>query len=434
MPIVMNHKICVICGPSVGGWVAIPNSEFRIPNFQAVGARMRLRPSSFAVTSPASSIEYPASSIRFRFAVRSPATIELRRAVMTFLDRLTRWEGIVFGFMLGVAATVVASMTYNEINGLLRVSHLKRSFHNQLLDELATLMEEELTAASSAMEDGIPLDLSHYLATQFMPMLYAHHMDYAMALLKNEDVTKFNMLRGNTPFLTFNLSRRNLSGLDLRTVDLSGAELTGVDFSGSDLGGADFFLAEMPRSNLTKANVTRTYFNRTILSSAILTGIHGEEPNFEDAVMVDASLTRLDSLTLANFTGAELAQANLFDSRFPEARFDGADFTLASAVGSDFAEVKSMSDVNLTGVNLTGARIEPDRIERAWFVNADGLSSSTARALRRRGGVARPEDVLQMVDPRIIAGFRAQIELDDSIRPRDREAILLTMLQEYYLN
>jgi len=353
---------------------------------------------------------------------------------MTFSDRLTRWEGIVFGFMLGVAATVVFSMAYNEINGLFRVSHWKRSLHNHNLEEITALMEEELATARTAMEDDVPLELSHYLATQYMPKLYAHHMDYAMALLKNQDVNKVNTLRDYTPFLTFNLSNRKLSGLDLRSVDLSEAKLTAVDFSGSNLEGADFFLAEMPRANLTDADVTSANFNRSILSSSILTGIHGDGPSFEDAVMVDASLTRLDNLKLANFAHAELAQANLFDSRFPEARFDGADFTLASAVGSDFGEVESMRDVNLTGANLTGARIEPDRIERAWFVNADGLSNGTARALRQRGGVARPEDVLQMVDPRIISGFRAQIEEDDTIRPQDREAVLLTMLQEYYLN
>ncbi len=166
----------------------------------------------------------------------------------------------------------------------------------------------------------------------------------------------------------------------------------------------------------------------------ILTGIHGEETNFQEAVLVDTSLTRLDDLRFANFAGAELSQANLFDSKFPEASFDGADFTLVSAVGSDFAVVKSMNDVNLTGANLTGARIEPGRVARAWFVNVDGLSPRTAQDLRRFGGIARPEEVLEKVDPRIIAGFRAQIEEDRSVSQEDREAVLLTMLQEYYLN
>jgi uncharacterized protein YjbI with pentapeptide repeats len=352
---------------------------------------------------------------------------------MNVIDRLRRWEGIVFGFVIGVVATFVGSMAYNEINGFLHVSHWKRALHNRQLDEIAALMEEELEIAAAAMKDEIPLDLSTYLATQYMAKLYAHQMDYSMNLLRNNQIVEFNALRQNTPFLTLNLSQRDFSGLDLRSADFTGAELTGADFSGCDLEGASFWLAEMPRVNLTDANITRTSFAEAILSSAILTRIHGEEPGFEEAVLVDASMTQLDNLKMANFAAAELAQANLFDSSFPEARFDRADFTMASAVGSDFGEVESMNDVNLTGANLTGARIEPGRLERAWFVNADGLSSNVANDLRRFGGVARPEEVLQKVDPRIVAGFRAQIEEDESIRVEDREAVLLNMLQEYYL-
>jgi len=353
---------------------------------------------------------------------------------MHFIERFSRWEGILFGFIIGITATVVGSMAYNEINGMLRVSHLKRSLHNNQLEEIAASLEGELATASTAMKDGRPLEISDYFAFHFMPKLYAHHMDYAMTILKNEDVAKFNSLRNTTHFLTFNLSQRDFSGLDLKFVNLVGAQLTAADFSNAKLEGADFRLAEMPRVNLTKAEVTRTAFNEAILSSAIMTGIHGEETYFEKAVLVDASLTRLEDLRFADFSNAELGQANLFDSRFFDASFDNADFTLVSAVGSDFAVVKSMNDVNLTGANLTGARIEPDRVERAWFVNVDGLSSRTAQDLRRQGGIARPEEVLQKVDPRIIAGFRAQIEEDDSIQPKDREGVLLSMLQEYYLN
>ena len=318
---------------------------------------------------------------------------------MNFSQQISRWEGIIFGFMLGVAATVLGSMAYNQINGLMHVGHWKRSLHNHQLEEIAALMEEELAAAMLAMEDGVPLEISHYLATRYMPMLYGHHMEYAMTLLRSEDVTKYNALHQNSGFLTFNLSRKDLSGLDLRSADFSGAELTETDFSDCNLEDAKFWLAEMPRADLTDADVSRASFNRAILSSAILTGIHGEAPDFSEAIMVDVSLMSIEALRLADFAGAELAQANLFGSSFPEARFDGADFTLASAVGSDFASVASMNDVNLTGANLTGAHIEPGRIERAWFVNADGLSSSVATALRRQGGVARPEDLLQMVDP-----------------------------------
>ncbi len=353
---------------------------------------------------------------------------------MHFIERLTRWEGIVFGFMIGIAVTVVGSMAYNEIRGTLRVSHLERSLHNNQLEEIAALLEGELATASTAMKDGTPLEISNYLAFHFMPKLYAHHMDYAYTLLANEDVTRFNSLRDTTHFLIFNLSQRDFSGLDLRSVNLAAAQLTATDFSHAVLEGADLRLAEMPRANLTEADVTRAAFNEAILSSAILTGIRGEETNFEKAVLVDASLIRLADLRFANFADAELSQANLFDSRFFDASFDRANFTLASAVGSDFAVVQSMDDVNMTGANLTGARIEADRVERAWFVNVDGISSRTAQDLQRRGGIARPEEVLQRVDPRIIAGFQAQIEEDEAVRPEDREAVLLEMLRDYYLN
>ena len=96
---------------------------------------------------------------------------------MHFIERLTRWEGIVFGFMLGVVATVVGSMAYNEIQGMARVSHFKRSLHNNQLEEIATIMEEELAAATTAMKDGLPLEISNYLAFHYMPKLHAHHMD-----------------------------------------------------------------------------------------------------------------------------------------------------------------------------------------------------------------------------------------------------------------
>ncbi|MCW9079688.1 MAG: pentapeptide repeat-containing protein, partial [Gammaproteobacteria bacterium] len=168
-----------------------------------------------------------------------PATIRLRGAEMHFIERLNRWEGILFGFIIGVTATVVGSMAYNEINGLLRVSHLKRSFHNDQLEEIATFLEAELATATTAMKDGQPLEISNYFAFHFMPKLYAHHMDYAMTLLQNEDVTKFNSLRNTTHFLTFNLSQRDFSGLDLKFVNLVGALLTAADFSNAKLEGAD---------------------------------------------------------------------------------------------------------------------------------------------------------------------------------------------------
>ena len=353
---------------------------------------------------------------------------------MNLIEWVARWEGVVFGFLLGIAATVVGSMAYNEVHSLLHLSHWKRSLHDGQVREVAILMEGELDVAATAMEDGTPLDLSHYLAFEFMPRMYAHQMAYAMTLLRNEDVAAFNNLREKNPFLTLDLPQEDLSNLDLNGTDFSGADLTGASFRDSNLSNVSFFMATMPRADLTGAEVGGALFNRTDLSGATLTAIRGDRARFDEAILVDASLVQLKDLRLADFSKAKMAQVNLWDSSFPEARFDGADLSLASAVDSDLAEVESMNDVNLTGANLAGALIEPGRVKRAWFVNTDGISPQTARGLRRHGGVARPQDVLQLVDPRIVAGFRAQIEEDGSIRPENHEAVLLTMLQDYYLN
>jgi uncharacterized protein YjbI with pentapeptide repeats len=353
--------------------------------------------------------------------------------MMKLKERLMRWEGVVFGFILGIAATVVGSMVYNEVHSLLHVSHWKRLLHDGQVTDVAALMEAELEIATAAMEDGTPLELSRYLAFQYMPKLYAHQMAYSMTLLKNEDVAAFNDLRAKNPFLTLNLAQKDLSGLDLHGADFSGADLTGTSFRSCNLSNISFFMATMPRADLTDSKVSDTLFNRTDLSGAILTAIRGEGARFDEAVLVDASLVRLENLRLANFSKAEMAQANLWDSSFPEARFDGADLTLASAVDSNLTGVESMNDVNLTGANLAGALIDPERVARAWFVNTDGISPQTARGLRRHGGVERPEEVLQMVDDRIVSGFRAQIEEDDSIPALQREEVLLTMLKDYYL-
>jgi uncharacterized protein YjbI with pentapeptide repeats len=277
------------------------------------------------------------------------------------------------------------------------------------------------------------LELSQCLAFQFMPKLYADQMAYSLTLLKNEDVAAFNDLRAKNPFLTLNLAQKDLSGLDLHGVDFSGADLTGTSFRSCNLSDVSFFMATMPRADLTESDVSGAFFNRTDLSGAILTAVRGDGARFDEAILVDASLVRLEDLRLANFTKAEMAQANLWDSSFPEARFDGADLTLASAVDSNLTGVESMNDVNLTGANLAGALIEPERAARAWFVNTDGISPQTARSLRRHGGVSRPEEVLQMVDDRIVAGFRAQIEEDDSVPAPQREQVLLSMLKDYYL-
>ncbi len=249
------------------------------------------------------------------------------------------------------------------------------------------------------MKDGQPLEISNYLAFHFMPKLYAHHMDYAMTLLQNEDVTKFNSLRDTTHFLTFNLSQRDFSGLDLRFANLAAARAHGGGLLEYRARGRRF----PARRNASRESEQRRGHANRVQRGDPLERDPDRDSRRRDYLregspgrrLVDPSRRTCDSPISR---APNSPRPTSFDSRFFDASFDGADFTLASAVGSDFAVVKSMNDVNLTGANLTGARIEPDRVERAWFVNVDGLSSRTARDLRRHGGIARPEEVLEKVD------------------------------------
>ena len=116
----------------------------------------------------------------------------------------------------------------------------------------------------------------------------------------------------------------------------------------------------------------------------------------------------------------------------PGASLDHATLTIASAVDADFSQVASMDDVDLSGANLGGARLEPARMRRAWLANAEGLDATTARSLQRQGGVLEAEDILELVDARIVDGFRAQIEANQAVAPEQRRAVLLDMLQSFY--
>lgn len=161
--------------------------------------------------------------------------------------------------------------------------------------------------------------------------------------------------------------------------------------------------------------------------------VHGTQTSFYRAVLANCSMMQVDRLEGATLEGAILAQANLWQSRFPGARLDHADLTIASAVDADLSEVASMDDAVLTGANLAGARFEPERMQRAWLVNAEGVSPSLTRALRRQGGVFHEDDVLDLVDERIVAGLRVQVEEDEGIREGERHAALFRLLQGYYL-
>jgi|GEM_PF-3379256 len=344
-----------------------------------------------------------------------------------------RWEGVVFGFVLGFCACVACSLGYHEARALKRLSVWERSVEERHLERSADLIERHLHLAIEAIADGRPLATSHHLAFEVMDRLYRHHMAYSIALLRDGQSEEFNRLRASTGFLLLDLAGENLVGVSLAGADLEGADLSHADLQRCDLSGADLTGAELQGANLTGADLTRANLQQANLADAILTGVHGSNTDFRQAVLVNASLTRCTGLEGARFDDAELEQANLWASRFPLARFDRANLTLASAVGADFSGVASMTTVDLTGVNLTDASIDPTTIDRAWMVGVEGVDPGTVSALRRGGAVVGPDDVFGHVDPRVVDGFRAQVEASDAVPVDRRQAVLVGMLKGFYL-
>ena len=352
---------------------------------------------------------------------------------MSRMAWLQRWEGMVFGFVLGFCACIACSLGYHEAKALKRLSVWERSVEVRHLERSAALIDRHLQVAMEAIADGRPLATSRYLAFELMGRLYEHHMAYGLALLESGQSGEFNQLRAATGFLLLDLSGESLAGVSLAGVDLGGATLARANLQRCDLGGADLTGADLQGANLSGADLTRTNLQQANLADAILTEVHGRDTDFRQAVLVNASLTRCTGLEGARFDDAELGQANLWASRFPLARFDRADLTLASAVDADFSEVASMATADFTGVNLGGARLRPEAMERAWLVGVDGLDPAALTTLRRREAVVQADEVLRLVDPRVVDGFRAQVEASDAVPAERRHAVLLGMLKGYYL-
>lgn len=352
--------------------------------------------------------------------------MELRQA-------LGRWERMLFGFVMGAAAAVLTIFLWHQAVGLLRVNAFERAVANQNLERLAELLDEQVALAERAFEDGRPLAMSEHLAFEFAPTLYRHHMRYARDLLERGEVSRFNQLRMATSFMVCDLSNESLAGLDLRDAQLSNSVLEATDLSGADLSRASFVQAEMPRAILAGARIDGTAFDLANLAAANLTRVAGRGPTFNQTVLAAASIQQVSELQGAVFASAILDDVNLYGSRLPGAVLDGASMQLASAVNADLSGVESMAGVDLTGANLTGARVAPDRMPRAWLSGVEGLDSRTARELVANGGVLEPEQVFELVDRRIVEGFRAQAEANDEIEPAAREAVLINWLKGYYL-
>ncbi len=352
---------------------------------------------------------------------------------MTVIERLQRFEGMIFGFVMGAGVTVLTIFLWHQAVGLTHLSAWKRAIADQHLERIAALLDEEVALAETAFEDGRPLAVSEHLAFGFAPTLYRHHMRYARHLLEQREIDRFNELRAATGFMLLDLSGETLAGLSLTGSDFSGSALEKTDLTGADLTGCSFVGADMPGANLTSATIDRAHFDQANLAGAILTGVSGTDATFTQTVLASASLQQITGLEGARFDSAEMAEANLYASRLDGAVLDGASLQLASAVAADLSAVASMVGVDLTGANLTDARLAPDRMARAWITGAEGLDAETVRELVDNGAVVKPRDVIGLVDPRIVEGFRAQAEREPTIPPGARERVVISWLKGYYL-
>jgi uncharacterized protein YjbI with pentapeptide repeats len=347
--------------------------------------------------------------------------------------RLRSAESVLFGLMLGIAAAVIGMGAYYELKGLHYLNSWERSFEERHLERTGGLMLAQIDLAIGSLTDERPLKTSEFLAGDLAHRHYDHHIAYAAKLLQRGEVDLFNQLRYDTSFIVFDLSHHDFSSLNLEGINLRGVLLENTDLSGCNLKSADLSLAEATDANFTGADLSEAILFQSNLAGAILTGIKGRRVDFREAILANTSMMTISELSEAHFGGAHLVQANLWQSTFTDAIFDQADMTIVSAVDADLSTVRSMSDVILTGANLSKARIDVDKMARAWFVNAEGLSRQDIRGLQAMGGIAEREDVLDLVDRRIVGGFRAQIEEDETIKPEERQPTLINMLQSYYM-
>jgi uncharacterized protein YjbI with pentapeptide repeats len=287
--------------------------------------------------------------------------------------------------------------------------------------------------ATDGIRDESPLALGQKLAFTVTPAMYEHYLDYVIYLLEHGQVERFNQLRAETQYLRLDLIGVSLEGLNLEGADLQGAILEDADFRGAALGGASFFRARLNGADFSGARIEGTNFSQAEMLNVTLNSITGTEPDFSQAILINASLTGITDLRDARFDSAELAQCNMEGSTFLGAVFDHADFTLASAVNVDFSGVESMNDVVFTGANLSGTRWNPSHTERPWLVGSQGLDGRTLRELKAHGGILHPEELLELIDREIIQGFRAQVDEDAEIPEGQRDAIFFDLLRQYWM-
>ncbi|MCA9068067.1 MAG: pentapeptide repeat-containing protein, partial [Planctomycetaceae bacterium] len=301
---------------------------------------------------------------------------------------------------------------------------LSRYFPRKLIQETATLLQEDVDALTQLL-DFLDRPLKNY--SLLVSLLHAAKIELVPEFTLNP-VLKFayldqiqwsgvNLSTGDLSHADFRkacLALANLDQVDAQNINFRGAVLTGssmingkfrnADFSKANCSGVDargslFPEAELEGANFNRAKLRNAHFTSTNLKNTILTEANLEEAIFKEVDLENAQFVRanlsLVTLQNANLENADFSDANLAGSDlnglcFRGACFDGANFEHAYLTGCDFEEWQcrninfndavlklalmtgsQMTNVSFQGANLQGARLADISWEGVCLRGAD---------------------------------------------------------------
>lgn len=213
-------------------------------------------------------------------------------------------------------------------------------------------------------------------------------------------------------FLSADLNGARLDKADFTEALFTGSKLTAIKaketlFSKVDLSGLDLRRAEFEQCTFLESNVERANFSHAKLKATAFIDVAGADCCFEDAVMTNLRVARIErgtSFVRGRFGGADLSTANLrgtdlTGASFRDAVLNGADFSLCKLAGADFEGARAvesrfikadLTDANLNRTDfmnalLTRAILRGARFEEANLFRADAAAAKGDNRTSFRG-------------------------------------------------
>ena len=156
-------------------------------------------------------------------------------------------------------------------------------------------------------------------------------------ILRN-GIDVWNTWRDESPNISPDLKRINLSKAELSRANLRGADLTGADLVGANLGRANLQGAILRRANLERAYLRAANLNGADLKRARFLRAYAEDADLGGADLQWARLTR-SNFVGANFEDAKLMQANLGWVNFTGAYLERADLGNARLIQTVLSDI-----------------------------------------------------------------------------------------------